>query len=147
LIQSTTIKAFGMINKIVILLAAWVLTNETIYSQTVKGNLYYDLGNYKKKNASGLTIYLIPVIEGNDKIIKGASRYEATCNEESIKRAKGYKITISDKEGNFFLNNISKGKYLVKICSYYGGYYLINIKSNFTGTVSLPRFEADPPVK
>lgn len=135
-----------MHKKILLFLLLTIVT-EDLLSQTIKGKLYYDLGNRKSKSAADLIVYLIPNNRENQRIIGAASQYEVACKEENIKSAKGYRITVTDKEGNFFFNNINKGRYLIKICTYYGGYYNINIKANFKGTISLPRFEADPPIK
>ena len=73
--------------------------------------------------------------------------YDANCNEQLLRSAVNYKETITDKEGYYFFPNIGARKYLVKICTYYGGYYSFTIKSNFTGTYNLPDFEADPPIR
>ena len=94
-----------------------------------------------------MVVYLLPNTPPNQKIIKSSSRYELFCSEETLKTARGYRVTTSDANGEFFFNNISTGKYLIKICTYYGGYYNINIKTAFKGTVTLPAFEADPPIR
>ena len=117
------------------------------YSQTVKGKLFYDLGNSKRKAAAGLVVYLLSNNTQTAPVIKAISKYETTCDEKKIKSDRNYKVASTDKEGYFFFNNIKKGSYLLKICTYYGGYYKFTIKADFKGTLSLPDYEADPPIK
>ena len=133
--------------KHLLLLSALGIFLNTVYSQTVKGKIYYDLGNSKRKMGSGLVIYLIPNNSSNASIVRTISRYEASCNERLIKTARNYKVAVTDKAGYYFFNNITLGSYLLKVCTYYGGYYRFTIRAGFTGTLSLPDFEADPPIR
>jgi hypothetical protein len=113
----------------------------------LKGKIYYDLGHNKSKAAASLIVYLIPNITENSRIIRESSGYETHCNEPLLKTAKNYKVAITDKDGYYFFTNTPAGKYLLKICTYYGGFYSFTIRSNFTGTYNLPDFEADPPIR
>jgi cell division protein YceG involved in septum cleavage len=133
--------------KKLLLLITTVIFLNTGYSQAVKGKIYYDLGYSKKKIGSGLVIYLIPNNTQNASIVSSISRDKVSCNEKLIKTARNYKVAITDKAGYYFFNNITPGAYLLKICTYYGGYYQFTIKTSFTGTLSLPDFEADPSIK
>ena len=137
-----------MNRRLLIVVLSAIIASCQIQSQTIKGNLFYDMGaRQRAKSASGLIVYLIPNISPNKRIIQAASTYDAYCNERALKLAEGYRITVTDNDGNFFFNNINPGKYLIKVCTYYGGYYDVNIKTSFQGTISLPKFEADPPIK
>jgi hypothetical protein len=113
----------------------------------IKGKLYYDLGNKKTKMGADLKIYLVPKTSPNASIVKSASTYTASCNEQMLQSAKNYKVAVSDKGGYYYFTNVTQGSYLIKICTYYGGFYSFTIKSSFRGTVNLPDFEVDPPVK
>lgn len=116
-------------------------------AQTLKGNVYYDLGKARTKPAAGLIVYLIPDEAENSRIIKEYSTYTTSYDEDALKKAKGYKKAISNSDGSFYFTNISQGRYFFKVCTYYGGYYSVNIKSPFKGTIALPKFEADPPIR
>ncbi len=119
----------------------------TAVAQSVKGKIYNDLGGKTKKNAAGLVVYLIPSVAENSKIIKSISTYEASCPERLMKTAKNYQVAVTDKDGNYYFSRILPGSYLLKVCTYMGGYYSFSIKTPFKGTIALPDFEADPPVK
>jgi hypothetical protein len=114
---------------------------------TIKGRLYYDLANRRTKTGADLPIYLIPNTTVNAAVIRDASAYSPACNEIMLRRSRGYKVAISDKSGVYYFTNITAGRYLVKICTYYGGYYSFTIRSNFTGTINLPDYEVDPPIR
>lgn len=62
-------------------------------------------------------IYLIPY----SKKVKRYMAYEASCDGgvTNNRMANYY-------EGVYFFNNVAPGKYLIKICAYYGNYKLIN---------------------
>jgi hypothetical protein len=138
------------IKPIIILLSLFLVAG-AVRAQSVggslKGKLYYDLGNKNSKIAAGLKVWLIPNIAQNSKIITKSATYEASCSESTLRSAVNYKVAITDKDGYYFFPNVTTGKYLLKICAYYGGYYSFTIKSNFTGTYNLPDFEADPPIR
>jgi len=136
--------------KSIFLIAAILLTGYVkAQSQggNLKGKVFYDLGHNRSKAGANLKLYLIPNTAENSRIIRLSSSYETHCNEALFKTARNFQIAITDKDGYYFFTNILAGKYLVKICTYYGGYYTFTIKSNFTGTSNLPDFEADPPIR
>jgi uncharacterized protein (DUF2141 family) len=124
---------------------AFIFNNS--HAQTIKGKIYYDVGGSKRKTGIGLTVYLIPNNTQNAAIVSRNAKWEGSCNEVSLKSARSYKVTTTDKEGYYYFNNIPAGSYLVKVCKYYGGYYKFRVRTAFTGTLSLPDLEADPPVK
>lgn len=65
--------------------------------------------------SSNFTIYLIP---GNGKKYQ---KYEAACPEELTGN-----ITAKYYNGLYFFNSVQPGKYLIKICTYYGNFKVIN---------------------
>lgn len=133
--------------KLSILVSILLICNFTVLSQSVKGRIYNDLGSKRKKNAAGMVVYLVPSTAENSRIVRSISAYEAACPDRLIKTAKNYQVAVTDKDGYYFFANIKPGGYLVKVCTYMGGFYSFHIRSAFKGTIALPDFEADPPVK
>lgn len=123
-----------------------------LYSQSasggnLKGKLYYEISGGKRKVAAGLEVYLIPKTTENTDQVRLASRYGASCDEKNLKSAKNYKVAISDKEGYYFFSNVKANKYLIKVCTYRGGFYSFRVKTNFTKTIQLPDFKANSPIR
>jgi hypothetical protein len=106
-------------------------------------NLYYS--SPKNKRVPGnLKIYLIPDSAYNKKIIKNAMLYEIRCDELQLDSAKGKQIaTFANKKYSF--HNVAPGKYLIKICAYYGGYYQFT-KRSFKNEITKP-LDLSPPIK
>ncbi len=136
-----------IILSIVLLQFILAATAQRTATGIIRGKLYYDLGSKKSKTGTDLKIYLIPKIAANATVVKNASAYTASCDEKMLSSAKNYKVAISDKGGYYYFTNVTQGVYLIKICTYYGGYYSFTIKTNFRGTINLPDFEVDPPVR
>ena len=136
-----------IILSIVLLQFILAATAQRTATGIIRGKLYYDLGSKKSKTGADLKIYLIPKITANATVVKNASAYTASCDEKMLSSAKNYKVAISDKGGYYYFTNVTQGVYLIKICTYYGGYYSFTIKTNFRGTINLPDFEVDPPVR
>lgn len=114
-----------------------------IMSGLLKGSLYYSLENGKRRPGSELKIFLIPKISKNDSIIKATSNNNVSCDEKTLKMAEGYKISISDKKGQYYFTNVGRGSYFIKICTYRGAYYSFRIKSDFNGKISLPEYKVN----
>lgn len=77
-----------------------------------------------------LTVYLIPYSKRNKRLMN----YDSACNELYAEAANYY-------NGVYFFNNVKPGKYIIKICTYFGNYKLINKepgKYNMTMQVSPP---------
>jgi len=91
----------------------------------------------KNKNASteNLTIYLIPV-KDNKRILNDIKSYDIFCSGIDINKSSGIR-KASNYGGQYFYNNVSEGEYLVKICSYYGGYKIIK-RTKGKQTIVLP---------
>lgn len=69
-----------------------------------------------------LNIYLIP-LQGN-KRIKELMIYDIGCGEIRISKYSNTKVA-KFYGGSYFFNNVPPGKYLVKICYYYGNFKII----------------------
>jgi hypothetical protein len=90
-----------------------------------------------------LSIYLIPYNNSNKKIISNAEVYEVGCDVLNLNKAKDKKIA-KYKDGTYLFYDVTPGKYFIKICAYYGGYYTYTKKS--TGNVTV-NFDASPPIR
>ena len=92
------------------------------------------------KTPGNLNIYLLPA---NDiKLVKNFMSYDINCNEYAMMKVKNYKVAKLYK-GIYFFKNVPPGKYLIKVCYYYGNYKLVT-KVNGQQTVTL---EVAPPVQ
>ena len=112
-------------------------------TNSLKLDLYYGKKyNTKLNPPSNLTIYLIPY-QHNAGIIKKAKVYEINCDETALKNASGYKIALYNN-GNYYFQNVAQGKYFIKICTYYGGFY--NYTKRSTGMETLS-WDASPPIR
>lgn len=89
------------------------------------------------KASESLTIYLIPY----SKRAKRLMSYETSC-DESIIHKNDYKIAQQYK-GLYYFNSVNPGKYLIKICTYYGNYKVVH-KS--TGK-EIVRMQVAPPLQ
>ncbi|MDB5206541.1 MAG: hypothetical protein JWR72_1616, partial [Flavisolibacter sp.] len=106
--------------------------------------LYYSLAkNGQGKVPGNLKIYLIPDNSANKKIISNAKIYEVRCNELNLDGAKDKKVARY-KNGVYKFYDVPPGKYFVKICEYYGGYYTYSKKS--AGNVPV-NWDASPPIR
>lgn len=79
-----------------------------------------------------LIIYLIPY----NKSVKKYANYESSCGGE----LSGYR-SASYYKGVYFFNSVQAGKYLIKICTYFGNYKVIDKgsgKYNITMQISPP---------
>ena len=81
------------------------------------------------------SILLIPDIPANRAIIKKAKAYDINCNSVNKAKVTGLK-TATYYNGDFYFADVPKGDYLIKICSYYGGYY-VRKKNNNMDSVRL----------
>jgi len=90
-----------------------------------------------------LKVYLIPENTANKSVIRKARIYEMYCDEMNLDKAQGKKIARY-KDGLYKFYNIPPGKYFVKICTYYGGFYSFIKSSSGNDTVTL---DASPPVQ
>ena len=65
------------------------------------------------------------------------------CDVLNLNKAKNKKIA-KYKDGNYLFYDVNPGKYFIKICAYYGGYYTYTKKT--TGNVTV-NFDASPPIR
>ena len=90
-----------------------------------------------------LTIYLIPDIAENKKIIKKASVYEIRCDEMGLKNAI-HSQSAQYCGGVYSFYNVPPGKYFIKICAYYGDFQTYTKRVNGIDSVKL---ELSPPIR
>lgn len=97
---------------------------DTVFTEKVdapnENSILVDLDTKGIPLSENITIYLIPY----SKRVKKLMMYEASC-DESIIHKNDYKIAKQYK-GVYYFNSVPPGKYLVKICTYYGNYKVIN---------------------
>ena len=112
-------------------------------SQILKGTVQYELVRNKNTGANGLIIFLIPDITQNRVVVREITTVGSTCNAGSVqKKAKDYKMTVSDINGNFYFTGVKKGKYVLKVCTLYGSYKKFAIAKEFAGTLNLGKIVA-----
>lgn len=107
-------------------------TAETPIVAPDENSIVLDLDGGGIITPDNLTIYLIPY----SRKVKKHMAYEASCalGLSENKAATYYK-------GLYFFNDVEKGKYLIKICTYYGNYKVIkkeNGKYNIKMQISPP---------
>jgi hypothetical protein len=90
-----------------------------------------------------LTIYLIPDIAENKKIIKKASVYEIRCDEMGLKNAI-HSQSAQYCGGVYSFYNVAPGKYFIKICAYYGDFQTYTKRVDGIDSVKL---ELSPPIR
>ena len=117
--------------------------NEEDFADTnsLKLNLHY--ASPKTKVPDNLSIYLIPYNNSNKRSISNAEVYEVGCDVLNLNKAKDKKIA-KYKDGTYLFYDVTPGKYFIKICAYYGGYYTYTKKSSGNVTVN---FDASPPIR
>ncbi len=107
-------------------------------------NLYYSGSKKNRTKAPGnLSIFLIPDIINNKKIIRQAKLYEIRCDENNLRKANNFKIATYHN-GQYGFSGLPAGKYFVKICTYYGGYYTFIKKSDGIEEIE---WDASPPIR
>lgn len=110
----------------------------------VKLKLYYGSSRKSRVEAPGnLSIFLIPDVPANRSIIRQAKLYEIYCDENKLQKANGFQ-TATYHNGHYGFNQLPAGKYFVKICTYYGGYYSFTKKSDGVEEIE---WDAAPPIK
>lgn len=113
-------------------------------TNSLKLKLYYsNKYNVKTNPPDNLTIYLIPYSDKNSKVIKDAKVYEINCDETNLKKAEMRKTAIFSN-GYYYFPDVDAGKYLIKICTYYGGFYTYNKQSAGMETLN---WDASPPIR
>ena len=113
-------------------------------TNSLKLTLFYSQPkNGPAKVPGNLKIYLLPDSSANKNIIRSAKTYEIRCDEMNLDKAKGKRIAKYTK-GTYTFYDVPPGKYFVKICSYYGGYYSYTKKSSGNETV---KWDASPPIR
>lgn len=94
------------------------------------------LDGYSRKGEisipDNLTIYLIPY----EKKLKRLLNYDSSCEQLNGQVAKYY-------NGLYFFNDVEPGRYIIKICTYFGNYKLIDKQA---GKLSLT-MQVAPPIQ
>lgn len=85
----------------------------------------------------GVTVYIMPFGKRSKKLMN----YDIGCNLKEIgsldaKQASYYK-------GQYFFNDVAPGKYLIKVCAYYGNYKVIRRENSYQ-TVAM---QMSPPIQ
>lgn len=112
-------------------------------SASLIGRIYYDREGNDLVKPANVPMYLIPKT-GNRRTVKNVSVYEITCYEKELKEANGIR-TVTDNNGNYAFRNVPAGEYLLKICTYYGGFYTVKIDDP-KKQVRI-NFNASPPIR
>ena len=113
-------------------------------TNSLRLKLYYgNKYNTKVNPPDNLTIYLIPYSNKNSQVIKDAKVYEINCDEASLKKAENRKTAIF-RNGFYYFPDVDAGKYLIKICTYYGGFYTYSKRSSGMETLT---WDASPPIR
>lgn len=85
----------------------------------------------------GVTVYLIKYT----KKVKKLMHYEVGCKLNDLNSFESTEATYY--KGQYFFNGVAPGKYLVKVCAYYGNYMVIN-KEDRQQTVAM---QMSPPIQ
>jgi predicted RNase H-like nuclease (RuvC/YqgF family) len=83
----------------------------------------------------GIDVYIIPY----SKKVKGLLRYEINCDLTKLTEA----TQAGFYAGQYFFNDLRPGKYLIKICTYFGGYKVIEKENNYQSIA----MQVSPPIQ
>lgn len=108
-------------------------------SNSLKVNLHSSYGRVP----DNLTIFIIPYTPANKNIIRDAKLYQIYCDDNTLINAEGSRIA-KYSNGYYYFPKLPANKYLIKICTYYGGYYIYEKKS--PGTEIL-KWDVAPPIR
>ena len=88
--------------------------------------------------SNNIDVYLIPY---SKKAKKNLMIYEASCDISLINKFEGK--LLSTYKGQHFLNDIPRGKYIIKFCTYFGNYMVFE-RTNEKQVIAL---QTSPPIK
>lgn len=101
-------------------------------------NLY---SSKNEKVPDNVTIYLIPDVSANKKIIKDSKGYEKHCDDAAIQKADGVKTAVFNNN-EYSFPDVTPGDYFIKVCSYYGPSKFYTKKSVGIETIRMDISEA-----
>ena len=108
------------------------------------GKLYYQNEGNSQVKPSNIPVYLIAKAR-NRQLVRDISVYEINCYEKKLNAAEASFKTVTDANGKYEFHNIPEGEYLLKICTYYGGFYTVRITDPKKRVEK--NFNASPPVR
>ena len=116
-----------------------VVTTPDVQKPADKNNLILNLYSSKNENIpTNLTIYLIPDIAANKKIIRDSKTYDNHYDFTNLNKAEGVKKAIFNNNSYSFAD-VDPGDYFIKICYNYGPYKTVTKKA--AGTETTPRMD------
>ena len=111
---------------------------------SLKLDLFYSFNKPPEASVpENITIYCIPDVPANKSIIRDARIYQIRCNDRDLEKAEGYRTAIY-ANNQYVFPDLPKGRYFIKICTYYGGWYYYNKTEEGSYT---KRWDASPPIR
>ena len=102
-------------------------------------NLQLNLYSSKNENIpNNLTIYLIPDVSANKKIIRDSKVYDNHYDFTNLNKAQGVKKAIFD-DNTYSFPDVAPGDYFIKICANFGPYK--NVTKNSVGNETTPKMD------
>lgn len=101
-------------------------------------SLIVKLNSGKLKVPDWVDVYLLPYNKKSRKL----KIYETYCDLSQINKIVGFTKAYKNN-GIYFFNSVQQGKYLIKICAYYGGYKVCEKKPG----KQIEEIEFSPPIQ
>lgn len=99
----------------------------------------FDPGSkYGNIPTNNLSVFIIPY---SKKAKRRFMQYEINCDFNLIEKMNGK--VAGYYNGIYFFNNVDPGKYLIKVCSYYGGYEVVDRSVGY----QVVKMQVAPPVQ
>jgi hypothetical protein len=114
---------------------------QNIQASPPEDNNKLQLNLYSSKNENipdNLTIYLIPDIAANKKIIKDSKVYDNHFDFTNLNKAQGMKKAVYNENGYSF-PDVAPGDYFIKICANFGPYKSVTKKA--VGNETTPKMD------
>jgi hypothetical protein len=114
---------------------------QNVQASPPEDNNKLQLNLYSSKNENipdNLTIYLIPDIAANKKIIKDSKVYDNHFDFTNLNKAQGMKKAVYNENGYSF-PDVAPGDYFIKICANFGPYKSVTKKA--VGNETTPKMD------